>query len=114
MATHRGISSLVDGQFSGIYTSSKEKLATGFEMKSSYHPGEDAILLSYSLSRTGQVEARLYGMDGSLVGQWNDLPGFNGLNQVKLPSQGMAAGNWHPESISSAWHMVEGPMRINW
>jgi len=35
IATHRGISSLVDGQFSGIYTSSKEEAAIGFEMISS-------------------------------------------------------------------------------
>ena len=46
IATHRGISSLVDGQFSGIYTSSKEEAAIGFEMISSYNPREDAILLS--------------------------------------------------------------------
>jgi ligand-binding sensor domain-containing protein len=88
IATHRGISSLVDGQFSGIYTSSKDKVTTGFEMKSSYNPVEDAILLSFSLSRTGEVEARLYRVDGSLVGQWNDLPGFNGINHIKLPLSG--------------------------
>ena len=88
IATHRGISSLVDGQFLGIYTSSKEKAAIGFEMVSSYNALEDAILLSFSLSRPGQVEARLYGLDGSLVGQWNKLPGSNGLNHIKLPLSG--------------------------
>ena len=88
IATHRGISSLVDGQFSGIYTSSKEKAAIGFEMKSSYSPTQDAILLSFSLSRPGMVEAKLYSIDGSLVGQWNNLPGTNGLNHIVLPVSG--------------------------
>jgi ligand-binding sensor domain-containing protein len=106
MATRRGISSLVDGQFSGIYTSSKDKAAAGFEMKSSYHPGEDAILLSYSLPRTAQVEARLYGIDGSLVGQWNNLPGFHGLNHVKLPLAGH--GSKHLESGIYILRMAHG------
>lgn len=88
IATQRGISSLVDGQFSGIYTSSREKTATGFEMNSSYYPREDAILLSFNLSQPGQVEARLYGVDGTLMGQWNNLPGYNGLNHVQLPLSG--------------------------
>ncbi len=88
IATHRGISSLVDGKFSGIYTSNKEKAAIGFEMISSYNALEDAIILSFSLSRPGQVEASLYGLDGSLVGQWNKLPGSNGLNHGKLPLSG--------------------------
>jgi ligand-binding sensor domain-containing protein len=88
IATHRGISSLVDGQFSGIYTSSKDKAAIGFEMISSYDPREDAIVLSFSLSQPGQVEARLYAVDGSLMGQWNKLPGSHGLNHVKLPLSG--------------------------
>jgi hypothetical protein len=85
IATHRGISSLVDGQFSEQYTSIRENPPIGFEMISSYHPVEDAILLTFSLSQPGQVEASLYNMDGSLVGQWNKLPGAHGLNQVKLP-----------------------------
>ena len=85
IATHRGISSLVDGQFSGNYTSISEKPAPGFEMISSYLPAEDAILLTFSLSQPGRVEARLYNVEGSLVGQWNNLPGAHGLNQVTLP-----------------------------
>ncbi len=88
IATHRGISSLVEWQLLGTYTSSKEKAAIGFEMISSYNALEDAIILSFSLSRPGQVEARLYGLDGSLVGQWNKLPGSSGLNHVKLPLSG--------------------------
>jgi len=88
IATHRGISSLVDEQFSGIYTSSKDEAALGFEMISSYDPREDAIVLSFSLSQPGQVEARLYGIDGSLMGQWNKLPGSHGINHVKLPLSG--------------------------
>jgi ligand-binding sensor domain-containing protein len=88
IATQRGISSLVDGQFSRIYTSSKDKAAIGFEMISSYNPREDAIHLYFSLSRPGKVEARLYRVDGSLAGQWNNLPGANGLNHVKLPLTG--------------------------
>jgi len=92
VATHRGISSLVDGQLSGIYTSSQEKAAIGFEMISSYNQLEDAILLSFSLSQPGQVEARLYRVDGSLMGQWNNLPGSHGLNHVKLPLSGHGSG----------------------
>lgn len=88
LATHRGISSLVDGQLSGIYTAGKEKAAIGFKMISSYDQRQDAILLSFSLSRPGYVEARLYSVDGSIVGQWDHLPGAIGLNHLKMPLSG--------------------------
>jgi ligand-binding sensor domain-containing protein len=88
MATHRGISGLVDGRFSAIHTSSLDREKVDFDMKSFYSPTEDAILLSFSLSRPGSVEARLYNVDGSLVGQWNNLPGYGGLNHIMLPLSG--------------------------
>ena len=85
IATHRGISSLVDGQFSGIYTSSKERAATDLTMKAIYAGAENAILLTFNMPRPGNVEARLYSIDGSLKGQWSGLYGAAGENNIKLP-----------------------------
>lgn len=87
-ATHRGICRLKDSGFSDLYLAVPEKPVRERDVMAWYHPGEDAIHLVYQLDGPGKAVARLYSMNGTLVGRWDQLAGGAGEHRVALPCRG--------------------------
>lgn len=90
-ATHRGICRLNDSGFSDLCLAVPGKAVPQRDVMAWYHPGEDAIHLVYHLSGPGTAVARLYSMNGLLVGRWDRLPNGTGEHRVSLPCRGEQA-----------------------
>ncbi len=90
-ATHRGICRLKDSEFGDFYLKVPDRQARERTVTAWYQPGEDAVHLVYRLDRPGKAVARLYSMNGTLVGRWDRLPDGAGEHRVLLPCRGEQA-----------------------
>jgi hypothetical protein len=105
-ATRTGVCRLQEGEFRDHYTSVAGKLAPGLEMNAVYNPAAEAILLSYRITEQVPVSTRLFGIDGVLLAQWDDLPRDPGTHRLQLPLSGLKSGTL-PQGIC-IFQMIQG------
>ena len=91
-ATAAGACRLQDGTFQDFITAVTDVKIDRLEFRVHYNSATGSIHLFYSLDESSRVLARLYNMNGMLVGHWNDLPSLPGDHRVELPLSGSGPG----------------------
>ena len=91
-ATGAGACRLLNGEFTDFYTAVPSRIANSLGMKIFYSQATGSIHLSYILDESDPMLARLYSINGTMVGQWNDLPGTAGEHYLELPLGGYSMG----------------------
>ncbi len=91
-ATGSGACRLVDGEFTDFYTAVPDRIEAAPGMKIFYNRATGSIHLSYLANGSATVSARLYSMNGMLMGQWSELPSIAGEHHLELPLSGYNPG----------------------
>ena len=91
-ATGAGACRLKDGSFQEFITAVPERMASAMELQLFYNSAMESIHLTYTLTRSAPVTARLFNMSGMLVGEWPDLPSMAGEHRVEIPLAGQTWG----------------------
>ncbi|MGW8315302.1 MAG: ligand-binding sensor domain-containing protein [Bacteroidales bacterium] len=93
LATARGYCSYRDGTFTDQYTSIGSLPAPDREVRVWYNPADRSVYVSYRLTGSASVSARLFLLNGKLAGIWSDLPSAPGWQQTVLPLSAMNTGD---------------------
>ena len=97
-ATGTGACRLMNGSFQDFVTAVTGRKVREMEFRVHYNSTTGSIHLFYSLDESSPVSARLYNMNGMLLGQWNALPSRPGDQRAELPLAGSGPGGL-PEGI---------------
>ncbi|HER08092.1 MAG TPA: T9SS type A sorting domain-containing protein [Bacteroides sp.] len=90
--TGAGACRLSEGTFQDFITVIREVFVPGFPFRVHYTQASGSFHVAYRVDQASRVLARLYNMNGVLVGQWQDLPSVAGEHRVELTPSGHLTG----------------------